>query len=80
MDAGEEIVEKGFSGEFHSARTQILAPHTCLLGKDLMQAILERYHEEQIWSDKVRRRRLTFYDLLTDSALLRSGHCPRTAR
>lgn len=27
---------------------------TMLSGTDLMQAILERYHEEQVWSDKVR--------------------------
>lgn len=59
MDGAEAEVEKGFSG----------AVLPCLPGEwncpgasadfdklatGMMQAILERYHEEQVWSDKVR--------------------------
>lgn len=53
MYAAEEAVEKGFSGTLSSRRCSATLQSLTPLA-DLMQAILERYHEEQVWSDKVR--------------------------
>lgn len=54
MEAGDEEAEKGFQGEsvFVVLRTGALTELVACLS-DFMQAILERYHEEQVWSDKV---------------------------
>jgi hypothetical protein len=55
MEAGEEEVEKGFSGTLVSVPRPLVNSRSDFLScADLMQAILERYHEEQVWSDKVR--------------------------
>lgn len=57
-------VEAKVDTEFTGAHMALLHPGEQALGSrvltGLMQAILSRYHEEQIWSDKIRSLSTTF--------------------